>query len=284
MVQARPFLFWGPAGLYLLAVILVTGWPTPVAQLVGALGILLAVALAARIYGLTGAALMLAACLAITFTVENLGVATGFPFGRYHFNVDRDLPYIGAIPLIVGPLYFGIGIYAWIVAGILLDDADLDRRWTVVALPIAAAFVTVQWDLVVDPASSTRYGAWSWHQGGGYFGVPLSNFLGWYLTVWLVFQSYAAMIRRWPPLFQPRRRSDIERCRLLAVLVYLAMGLNQILPFLLSDDGAVADPGGGRWSVRDIHETAVIVMAFSMLPSGMIALLKLFTGRGADHR
>jgi len=278
----RPRLFWGLAGPYLLSVILVSGWPTPAAQLVGALGILLAFGLAARMQGLAGAALLLAVCLGITFAVENLGVATGFPFGPYHFNVDRDLPYIGAVPLIVGPLYFGIGYYGWIVAGILLDSADLglDRRFAVVALPIAAAFVTVQWDVVVDPASSTLYGVWSWHRGGGYFGVPLSNFLGWYLTVWLVFQSYAAMIRRWPALFRSSRRTGLGRWRLLAVLIYLAMGLSQILPFLLSGTEQVVDPGGAAWSARDIHETAVIVMTFSMLPSGVLALLKLLMAPG----
>jgi putative membrane protein len=278
----RPRLFWCLAGLYLLAVILLTGWPTPAAQVVGALGILLALGLAVRMRGLAGAALMGTACLVITFAIENIGVATGFPFGHYHFNVDRELPYIGAVPLIVGPLYFGIGYYAWSVAGILLDDADLqlDKRNAAVALPIAAAFLTVQWDVVVDPASSTLYGAWSWHQGGGYFGVPLSNFFGWYLTVWLVFQSYAAMIRRWPALFPPPRGTDLARWRLLAVLVYLAMGLSQILPWLLSGDGRVVDPGGVAWSERDIHETAVIVMSCTMLPSGLLALLKLLRAPG----
>jgi len=281
VAPGRPVAFWGAAGFYLAAIILLTGWPTPAAQLVGAIGIAIAFWIAVRMYGLMGAALLVGACLLITFTIENIGVATGIPFGRYHFNVDRSLPYIGAIPIIVGPLYFGIGYYAWIVAGILLDDADLrlDARFNTVALPIAAAFITVQWDVVVDPAASTLQGAWQWHQGGGYFGVPLSNFIGWYATVWLVFQSYALMIHRRPALFRPVSRQGLERLRLLAVLIYLAMGLSQILPYLADAEIAVLDQSGATWRSRDLRETAVIVMAFSMLPSGIFALLKTIRTR-----
>jgi uncharacterized membrane protein len=41
----------------------------------------------------------------------------------------------------------------------------------------------VSWDLTIDPMMSTINGNWVWHDGGSYFGVPVSNFLGWYLTV-----------------------------------------------------------------------------------------------------
>ena len=30
------------------------------------------------------------------FTIENIGVATGFPFGHYHFAIDAGLPRIGS--------------------------------------------------------------------------------------------------------------------------------------------------------------------------------------------
>src|ERR1700749_2522954 len=47
----------------------------------------------------------------------NLGSITGFPFGHYHFVVGADLVHVGIIPIIVGPLWFGMGYFAWIVAG-----------------------------------------------------------------------------------------------------------------------------------------------------------------------
>ena len=88
----------------------------------------------------------LAICLAVTFSVENLGVLTGMPFGRYHFVVGGSLPYVGSVPMIVGLLYFGIGYPSWVIAGILLDRAGLqpDDRFALLALPLVASFVLVQ--------------------------------------------------------------------------------------------------------------------------------------------
>jgi hypothetical protein len=53
----------------------------------------------------------------------------------------------------------------------------------------------VSWDLTIDPMMSTINGSWVWHNGGSYFGVPVSNFLGWYLTVYVFFQCFALYAR-----------------------------------------------------------------------------------------
>jgi uncharacterized membrane protein len=55
------------------------------------------------------------------------------------------------------------------------------------ATPAIASFIMVSWDLTIDPMMSTITGNWVWHNGGSYFGVPVSNFLGWYLTVYVFF-------------------------------------------------------------------------------------------------
>lgn len=160
-------MIWPLLGIALAAVVAFAGQTGPLSQLVAAAGVAISVGLACWAHGWKGCALMVAACLLITFSMENPGVATGFPFGSYHFEVDPSWPRIGAIPLIVGPLYFGVGYLAWTIAGVLLDDADLrlDRAFNVVARPIVSAFVMVQWDLVMDPPSSTLNHAWIWRHG-----------------------------------------------------------------------------------------------------------------------
>ena len=170
---------------YSAAVVAAAGTPSPLAQFLALAGILIAFAHAVLAYGRILACVFLGLCLLLTFSIENLGIATGFPFGHYHFEVAANLPYIGAVPLIVGPLYFAMGYFSWVIAGILLGEADLrlDRAFYLLALPVVAAFVMVQWDVVMDPPNATLGHAWVWRDGGGYFGVPLSNFLGWYLTV-----------------------------------------------------------------------------------------------------
>jgi Carotenoid biosynthesis protein len=41
----------------------------------------------------------------------------------------------------------------------------------------------VGWDVAMDPYQWTVTGDWIWHDGGGYFGVPLHNYAGWFGTV-----------------------------------------------------------------------------------------------------
>ena len=106
--------------IYLVLVVGFAWNPTPFAQGLAALGIAMACAHAALFYGWKNAMVLLAICLVITFAMENIGAATGFPFGHYHFEVGSNLVRVGAIPIIVGPLWFGMGYFAWIVAGTLL--------------------------------------------------------------------------------------------------------------------------------------------------------------------
>jgi uncharacterized membrane protein len=261
--------------VYLVAVVAFAGEPSLSGQLTAASGIALCSGLAIANYGWRGAGLLATACLSVTFTMENLGIATGFPFGHYHFEVLANFPHVGLVPSIVGPLYFTVGYLAWIIGSILLDEADLNLSQPInrFGLPIVAAFVMVQWDVVMDPPNATLGHAWIWHDGGGYFGVPLSNYVGWYLTVWMYFQIFALMIYRWPKLFfRPQARRSAETW-LVPVALYLAIGASQILPYLTVGNEIVADPAGHSWHARDLRETTVIVMTFTMASTASLAFL-----------
>src|SRR6202035_4636371 len=131
--------------------------PNPLAQALAAIGILAALVHTALFYGWKDGLALFAICVVITFVMENIGATTGFPFGHYHFEVGADLPHIGVIPIIVGPLWFGMGYFSWMVAASLLDRADrnLKDRVDFLAMPVVAAFVMTQWDLVMDPPEST---------------------------------------------------------------------------------------------------------------------------------
>src|SRR5215470_12420832 len=163
--------------VFLLAVVALAGRPTPFAQALAGIGVIIAFADGVHVYGWSGTLLFLSLSLTVTFATENLSIATGFPFGHYHFEVAAALPQVGAVPVIVGLLYFAMGYFSWMIAGLLLDNAafHLDRRFNAAALPVVAGFVMVQWDVVMDPPNATIERAWTWHDGGGYFGVPLSN-------------------------------------------------------------------------------------------------------------
>jgi putative membrane protein len=272
----REIALWLAIACILAAAIGYSWDPTPFAQALAAIFIGSALLHGAFLYGARAVLVLFVMSVTITFAVENVGATTGFPFGRYHFEVGNSLPHIGSIPIIVGPLWFGAGYFSWVVASILLDGADrrLNRPLNVVALPIVSAFVMTQWDLVMDPPESTISKAWIWHDGGADFGVPLSNYLGWLLTSWSFYQAFALYLRRraagWLPDAQRHRK-----LALIAILFYVSAGLTHVVPWLTENSGEVADAAGHVWRIHDLRETTVAVMLFTMFFTAMLAVLRL---------
>ena len=274
---------WAFLASYSACVVAAAGEPSLLAQCLAFLGIVIAFVHAVAVYGWRLAAIFLALCLVITFAMENLSIATGFPFGRYHFEVAPLLPHIGAVPLIVGPLYFAMGYFSWIIASILLGDRQSagqgGQAFFLLAMPIVAAFVMVQWDVVMDPPNATLGHAWIWHDGGGYFGVPLSNFLGWYLTVWLFFQAFALVLWRADELGKKVRWG----LAVAVVVLYASVALSLMTPYFTApmSDVVVA---GTHWNGHDLRETSVIVALFTMVFTAVLAFLRLIAAplRTAD--
>lgn len=131
----------------------------------------------------------------VSFSFENLSIATGFPFGFYHYSSSLGLM---TVPLIIIFAYFAIGYLAWVLAHVLTGQyaRKLEGK-QIFLVPFIAAFLMVMWDLTVDPISSTLQGLWVWTTPGAYFGVPISNFFGWFLVVYLFFQIFAIYLSRY---------------------------------------------------------------------------------------
>jgi uncharacterized membrane protein len=274
---------WLSIAVILAAAIGFSWNPTPLAEVLAAIFIACALVHAAFAYGTRRALILFVACSAIAFAMENLGTATGFPFGVYHFEVGADLPHVGLIPIIVGPLWFGAGYFSWTVASVLLDGADrqLDRPFNLIALPVVAAFVMTQWDLVMDAPNATIAKVWIWHDGGGVFGVPLSNYLGWLLTSWLIFQSFALYLRRSGLRSYPRISLKLP---LTGILFYVGAGLTHIVPLIMGQTGEAVDARGYRWQVHDIREATVAILLLTMVFTALLAALHLLRQASSNGR
>jgi len=271
---------WSVISIYLSLVIVFAWNPTPFAQVLAAIGIGSALTHSVLSYGWKATFAFLVICLGITFAVENIGVATGIPFGEYHFGVGAQLPHIGAIPIIVGPLWFGMGYFSFSVARTVLGDFDRNPKGKLqlIALPLVAAFVMTQWDLVMDPPESTIAKAWIWHNGGSDFGVPLSNYFGWFLTSWLFYQAFVLCLR-----YRQKPHDEARKCRpelqLAAILFYLCSGLTHVTPWLRDQHGDTSDAAGHIWRLHDVRANAVLAMALTMLFTSAIALIRLEADR-----
>lgn len=99
---------------------------------------------------------------------EWLGITTGFPFGSYHYTDVLGLSLFG-VPVAMSMAWAGV----MITCLLLSDPASLWRRaWQ-------TGFACVLLDLVLDPVA-VRLGLWTWQHPGGWFGIPYTNFLGWF--------------------------------------------------------------------------------------------------------
>jgi putative membrane protein len=122
---------------------------------------------------------------------ETLGVRTGFPFGHYYFT-DLMGPKLGVVPIMLGVAYIEMAYLSWTLACLIVGRKRIPlHRLEIFILPIVASCIMVSWDVSQDPVWSTVLHAWVWEQGGMYFGVPLSNFFGWFLTVLVIYERYA---------------------------------------------------------------------------------------------
>jgi hypothetical protein len=133
----------------------------------------------------------------------------------------------------------------------------------------------VMWDLTLDPRASTIQQQWIWEQGGGYFGVPLMNFVGWFLTVYIFLQLFAVAVRSGLAVRESARtfpRSHYAQ----AVVVYAIVGLTPVLIFLVGGDSSqVTDRSGVVWQTSSIVEASATVSLYTIIFAVALAAVKL---------
>ncbi|WP_219819778.1 carotenoid biosynthesis protein [Pseudoclavibacter sp. RFBB5] len=125
---------------------------------------------------------VLLAAAAIGFFAEVVGVATSFPFGQYIYTPSLGFS-LFEVPLIVPLAWVTIAYPAVIIARRLVGTAPgVLRRIARVAV---AAWALTAWDVFLDP-QMVDSGHWGWKHPDpgipGVDGIPLTNFLGWYLV------------------------------------------------------------------------------------------------------
>lgn len=235
----------------------------------------------ARRYGAAGILTFFVITMIISNIFENLSISTGFPFGHYHY-ADQGVPFLFQVPISIGPAYFAWGYLSWVIALTILGRGD-ERTRTVggtIALPIVSAFVMVMWDVVMDPLNSTVSGMWIWHDGGGYNGVPLSNYLGWFLTVWLIYQAFALVLHVRPALVRAQEALGFWS---MPVLLYGVTALSYVLGVAFIRDATVTDATGRQWSIAMLWETASIIGLFTMVFVTVLAGMALLRRRQEER-
>lgn len=123
--------------------------------------------------------------------IELCGVRYGMPFGRY--------AYTGVLQ----PVVFGVPVvmaFAWMTLIAYLQQARLRLRLSSFTGALVAAAWMTAIDLVIDPLAANQLGYWRWVERGVYYGIPLSNFAGWFaasLSIFALLPGRAWRANRW---------------------------------------------------------------------------------------
>jgi putative membrane protein len=113
--------------------------------------------------------------IAYTYAIELVGVATGWPYGGFEYTVDLG-PMLGGVPVALPVFFIPLVMNAYLLCLLLLGPRA-SNGWLRLTTVIAAV---VAMDVVLDPGA-VALGFWRF-DAGTFYGVPLSNYLGWVLS------------------------------------------------------------------------------------------------------
>ncbi|HSF82084.1 MAG TPA: carotenoid biosynthesis protein [Anaerolineales bacterium] len=169
------------------------------------------------------ALLLLGLTFAVSLLFESVGVATGWVYGAYHYTDRLGPKFLGLVPYLIPVAWFMMTYPSYVIARRLVPERLRTGSWRL-ALAAGGAVAMTGWDLAMDPMMVAG-GHWVWDQPGAYFGVPVQNYWGWWLTIFVTFILF---------LYLGKMQTDEgfqveERFLRLAVISYGVTGLSSVL-------------------------------------------------------
>ena len=212
-------------------------------------------------YGLKNITIFFLVTWAVSFFFEALTIHTGLLVGHYHY-IQFPISLFG-VPFIVIVAYFGTGYFSWMLAHVLTGQFSkkLEGKWIFV-VPLIAAFILVIWDLGMDPIYSTVLSLWVWESPGPYFGVPITNFVGWFVIGFIFYQLFALYLSKYDQIRPQKVKTLASRPYWLeTAVVYCLIGFSIIVtPIAI---------------YNDITVSMALVTVFTMIFVAIISLIAI---------
>lgn len=126
-----------------------------------------------RWLGLRDALLLWSLLGVYALLIETLAIFTGFPYGHFGYSELLGAKLFGTTPWTVFLAWTPLILGAYAVSRTLFGNALVRVAST--------AMIATCFDLVLDPGA-VRLGFWKYAANIGFYGVPISNFVGWLVT------------------------------------------------------------------------------------------------------
>jgi len=166
--------------------------------------------------------LLLLLTFGISLLFECVGVATGWVYGPYHYTDKLGAKFLGLVPLLIPVAWFMMTYPSYVIARYILPAIKKVWVWRLAVAALGALIMTA-WDLAMDPMMVSG-GHWVWDKPGAYFGIPLQNYWGWWLTIFVTFWLFLTIAR-----IHPSQEISRDPFTQLPILSYAITGLSSLL-------------------------------------------------------
>ena len=157
-----------------------------------------------------------------SYAIESIGLSTGYPFGNYSYT-SALRPFLGPVPLFIPFLWCALGYFCLRAGGPSV---------------VVPALLLVFLDLSFDPIFSRSLWHWGPTIGFAYAGVPVLNFVGWFISaivIFALFRMVNAESRK-----SPRRSVLYSKGIIQGAGFYLLFGASTVLSDLSANLPVVA--------------------------------------------
>jgi putative membrane protein len=107
------------------------------------------------------------------------------PFGEYQYTEWLGPKIAGHVPYFIPPSWFAMSIVSLDLARRITRS-----RWGYVLL---GTIFMVLWDVSLDPAMNQAFPFWNYGTDGFFFGMPFSNWCGWFAVTLVIIVGYEWM-------------------------------------------------------------------------------------------
>ena len=204
-----------------------------------------------------GALRLLGLVLGVSLLFESVGVATGLVYGPYHYTLKLGPRFLGLVPYLIPVAWFMMSYPSFVIADRLVPSG-WKRCQRLLGVSAVGALAMTAWDLVMDPVMVAG-GHWIWDVDGAYHGIPLQNFWGWWLTVFVTYALYLLLAGR-------REAATRVESDGLPISSYLITALGIILGSFLGGAGELG-----------------LIGTFAMLPWAVAGWLRLASATQAQN-
>ena len=188
------YFFWGYSILFAGTVLAVwfnvleipLRWPLTLSLFL--LPFLFAVLHASRSMGWRHGTLLLFLTVTMSLFLESVGVVTGVVFGSYCYTTIMGPSFFGLVPYMIPMAWFALVYPSYVIAEWLVPAQWVEWRRLLAVAALGATVVTGV-DMAMDPVMVAA-GGWIWQIRGAFFGVPVQNYLGWWLTAFVILGSF----------------------------------------------------------------------------------------------